>query len=136
MTELRDFISSVLSDICEGVQLSTQRIEELGGVVNPRAMRSEGPIEMRTRRAIVQVSFDLSVEAEATAGNRGRVGVLIANIGLGTERQTTENHRSANSVKFTVPLVLPVDPARIQAEHDAEDAERRRQTAAIRGGEY
>jgi len=121
MAELKDFISSVLTEICEGVHDATARIEQLGGVMNPRAVRPDSPIEPHTKRPIIDVSFDVSVEAEATKGNTGRVGVLVATVGMGTERADQHAHRSANSVRFTVPLVLPVSPDVIRQEHQDED---------------
>ena len=132
MAELKDFISSVLTEICEGVHEATARIEALGGVVNPRAISTSQPIEQHTRRAIVDVAFDVSIEATSSAGNTGRVGVLVATVGLGTQRSQDESHRSANSVKFTVPLVLPVDRETVEAEHRKEEDAHREATRAIR----
>lgn len=131
MADLQSFISSVLTEICEGVHQATARIESLGGVVNPRAISTSQPIEMDTRRAIVDVAFDVSIEATASAGNTGRVGVLVATVGLGTQRSKDESQRSANSVKFTVPLVLPINREIISEEHRKETDAQQRASQAI-----
>lgn len=132
MTDLKDFIRTALVDICKGVHESTAEIEEMGGIVNPRSWRLDGDVENVTKRKVVNVHFDVLVEAQSGEGNTGRVGVLVATIGMGTKREATQTDRNASSVQFDVPLVLPVSPEKIRDEAQAEQDVRDRTTAAIR----
>jgi hypothetical protein len=108
VTELRKFVSSVLTEIAAGVADANGVISELGGNVNPAIAATDAVYDAETRRRVVDVTFDVSVEAASEQGNTGKVGVLIATIGLGTERRTGSTDKATQRIQFSVPVVLPI----------------------------
>lgn len=78
------------------------------GDFSPVVAGTEVPFEPETHRRIVDVVFDVSVEATSGQGNTGKVGVIVATIGLGTQRRTETTDKAVHKIQFSVPMVLPI----------------------------
>lgn len=131
---LGDFVSQVLVEICEGLAKSRERLEATGAILNPRQYGEAGSatdLEHHTRRRITNVDFDLLVEAEGNAASKEGVFVGVLSIGLGKQNTEGQVQKTANRVQFSVPLVLPIDPEKVQAERDADQQARDRVTRAL-----
>lgn len=134
---LGDFVSQVLIEICEGLSKSRERLEATGAILNPRQYgeaASSSDLEHQSRRRITKVDFDLLIEAEGNAASKEGVFVGVLSIGLGKTNTEGQTQRTANRVQFSVPLVLPVAPGAVEAERLAEQQERDRVSAQLRGG--
>jgi hypothetical protein len=132
---LGDFVSQVLIEICEGLAQSRERLEVAGAILNPRQFgeaASASELEHRTRRRITNVDFDLLVEAEGSAASKEGVFVGVLSIGLGKTNTEGQVQKTANRVRFSVPLVLPVAPGIVESEREEEQAERDRTSGLLR----
>lgn len=133
MTTLSTYVSTVLVEICQGVSQATTQINELGGSVNPQYVSPTVNKHTDTGRKIVEVAFDVVLEVATSSDSKGKAGVNVLAIRLGTERDSHSNERKVNSVSFVVPITLPVPPETITAENKARDASIRRLGQSMSG---
>lgn len=113
--ELKDFISSTLTQIAEGVKDSQDKYKDLGGVVNPKGLRQvEGGIPYGKTTPIngdafllCNVQFEVSLTNDNSTSNTGGIGVLFGAISFGGKSGESENQTSLTKVSFNIPVKLP-----------------------------
>lgn len=114
--ELKEFISSTLVEIAEGVKEAQKRYEELGGVVNPSNIsidkglcspggNAHGFIDRNYN--LSNIEFEVTLAENIDSENKAGIGVLLSQIGIGAS--TKEQHLSAsmNKVRFNVQVKFP-----------------------------
>lgn len=116
--ELKNFISSTLVEIAEGIKDAQEKFKEMGGVVNPsnifmqNGLCSPGGNPQKSPDRCYNLSnieFEIELAENNDSENRAGIGVLLSQIGLGAN--TREQHLSAsmNKVKFNVQVKFPTD---------------------------
>ena len=113
--ELKDFISTTLAQIAQGVKDAQTVYEELGGVVNPKGLQeikgdiSYGKIDSLHKNAILlcDVQFEVSLTSDNSENSSGGIGVLFGAISLGGKSGNEDRETSLNKVKFNIPVKLP-----------------------------
>ncbi len=123
--ELKDFIAETLIEISTGVLEATEKLgkdpktEKVwinppmlpagteGYTETPQHVGILGRLSEKSQIAVLAVDFNLAVTA--TDETKGKISVLSAIIGIaGSAAASTEN-KSISSVKFTIPIALPVN---------------------------
>jgi len=105
--ELSDFITSALVDIVQGIANAQEKIQELGGAINPNKY-NVGTDGVKTDT--YTVSFDIAVFAEASSSKDagGRVKVMgWVEASIDGNESSTRNQRESR-IKFEVPVKFPV----------------------------
>lgn len=110
--ELNKFVSTVLTQIAEGVENAKPELEKRGVQLNPQIDTSNADIRVfrdSTRKGsyLTVVEFNVSLCADASDSNSTGFGVFFGSIGIGNKQ--SDNHRSSEitSLKFDIPIVLP-----------------------------
>jgi hypothetical protein len=101
---LAEFVEETLSEILSGIRAAQKR--EGGGAVGAQmhgGKTDSNLINGGSSGTFTAVDFDVSVEAETTAG--GKAGIRVMSIGIegGGERK----HQETSRVKFSVQLRIP-----------------------------
>jgi len=111
--ELKEFIYQTIKSIIEATAETQIFARKLGAKVNP-------PITFRTDQGmqlwdkdegqpIQQVEFDVTITASKDKNTKGGIGISIANIGLKSQGASGSQKGSADRIKFSIPIMLPID---------------------------
>lgn len=110
--DLKEFVSSVLTQIVDGVReaQSSQSVES--GLINPNLFASQGALHekghlvSRHGQLVQNVEFDVALTVNEGTQTKGGIGVCAGLI-IGSQGQSDKSASSVSRVKFSVPLSLP-----------------------------
>ncbi len=110
---LKDFISSVLSEIMTGVKDAQEPAADRGGCINPLHLHSgdlrQIPLfERETKNVLRLVEFDVAITAAEGEHRGGKAEVKVYGfLGGGGELGSEKSRSTASRIKFSVPVLLP-----------------------------
>lgn len=124
--DIKEFVSTALVQVMEGVADAQAKASALGGIVNPTPYsrtNEAGHIGLTADgQMILTMSFDIAVTAssESSAEGGARLQVLSLKAGAGASGKWAEG--TASRIQFVVPLLLPLDSIseRANMEKNAE----------------
>lgn len=113
--ELKEFVSSTLTQIAEGVKMAQDSYKSLGGEVNPKGFQQvSGDIPYGKEIAIksnasllCNVQFEVALTSDNSSGSTGGIGVLFGAVSIGGKTNEEARQTSLTKVKFNVPVKLP-----------------------------
>lgn len=112
--DLKNFVAEPLTQIVQGVSLSSAAVSELGGAVSPAYYpKSEllGTTRDGANNPVYGVQFDVAVIASSIDSQEGGGALRVVGIGgFGGKLSGTEKEETSSRVRFVVPLQLPTDP--------------------------
>lgn len=132
--DLKEFVSSTLTQISQGVSDTQGSVRSLGGLVNPAmtgALNRESYFgHVGTGEHVFLVDFDVAiVVSEATGTNAGAKREVASFFRLDAGGKSDATTHSTSRIRFKVPGRLPVDPEtrraldeRLQREKAESDA--------------
>lgn len=103
---LRDFISQALMDIVAAVEIAQQKTQS-GTVVPDGISNSFKAVETGISDLQV-VEFEVTVKADERAGSEARLSVVAAVVGGGVKGESGRSGGHAATLKFRIPVRLPV----------------------------
>lgn len=113
--ELKDFISTTLAAIVDGVSEAQEKVQARGAHINPgglmrttRSIAENAIWDNRTNNYARTVTFDLAVTVEDGTRTNAKVGVVAGVFNLGAGGESSNRQQAANRVQFSVPILLPV----------------------------
>ena len=103
--ELKEFITSTLDEIQQGVQAAiNQTIESgVGGAINPNWNESNN------HGALIQkINFDIAVTVadEENSGTKG--GIKVVGLSIGGEESASSKISRISRIQFSIPIIPPV----------------------------
>jgi hypothetical protein len=107
---LDEFISATLVGIQRGVQRAIEERSkegQTGGVINPVFGKSV-EAGINAGRDLQKVEFDVAVTVSDKSSKDGKAGIRVFSIELGGGASTGAEHSIVSRVKFTVPVIPPV----------------------------
>ena len=113
--ELNVFVSESLKNIIDGVRDAQEYASEVDAKINPvvnSADRDRFRNSVRTNdgtgRIVQDVHFDVLVTVTEGKATKGGIGVFAGAIGIGTQGQSEAENSSMSRIKFSVPVIFPV----------------------------
>lgn len=108
--ELKEFIKETLLQIVIGVKDAQEASAKYGAAINP-AIIKKGDV-MTTRigdedRTVQNVSFEVALASSSGESVNKGVGVMLASIGAGINKNKDDKSSTTTGIKFTIPVVLP-----------------------------
>ena len=103
--ELRSFISKALIDIVGGIQDAQKNTPE--DTVVPNIAKTFKAVEAGISE-LQTVAFEVTVRADDAKGSEAKLNVVAAVFGGGISGHSDESAGHAATLKFTVPVRLPV----------------------------
>lgn len=122
--ELKDFISETLVEISTGVLEAAEKLQgdkktekvwinppmlpagTKGFTETPQHIGVLGRLSEKAQIAVLAVDFNLAITA--VDEEKGKISVLSAIIGFGGSSEASTENKSISSVKFTIPIALPL----------------------------
>jgi hypothetical protein len=111
--ELKEFISTTLTEIVEGIKKAQEVTKGSGAVISPwiKAEKDAHRLADGAGRHVTPIEFQVALtKSEESEGKTG-IGVFFSVVGIGAHAKTDAQQESANSVKFTIPVALPIGDA-------------------------
>lgn len=113
---LKDFVEEALIEIVEGVKAAQEKTASTGAIISPRLITRGGySARIIDKDCSVQVvEFEAVLGEENGSEGAGKLGVMLADWGIGVRARKEERTSGQTSVKFTVPVILPsIDNAEV-----------------------
>ena len=122
--ELNEFITETLKQIIDGVKSAQEQIQYGYQIINP-PISSKGKHEIKDPKVlgfhaahykgmvgdpikiVSSVEFDVAVATTKQSKSKRGVGIVVASIGAGTQKQKEQSDALQNRIKFIIPLALP-----------------------------
>jgi len=106
--DIKTFLKSTILQISEAIEELNQELKDPNVAVNPRGVldannQNSGSIAEN----IIAIDFDLSVYVESGDEKGGKIGVFSGILGAGISGAEKELNRTANRIKFTLPVLFP-----------------------------
>ena len=136
--ELKEFVTSAIEQIIEGVTAAQTHATKKGAAVNP-AFNVAGTHSgvMGTTEAdvlVLKVHFDVAVTAVESTEAKGGAKVQVAGpISVGGGAGVAERAERVSRLQFIVPLALPDDPSMREQAKQAEAERDAAFRAPVRG---
>lgn len=122
---LQDFITETIVQIVRGIENAGEQLKDSKALVNPRNVKIEpsatnvyGFVEVNKPflKAVQKVEFDVAVTVSNGTTTKGGIGIMVGAIGLGSQGQSDAQSGYVSRIKFSIPVVFPMD----SAPHDQE----------------
>lgn len=112
--ELEEFVKSTIENITNAVA-KLQEQNTTSGRVNPIGIKGGDHIMIPSGSGlegvrVVNVEFNVCLEEIEKAGNKKSIGVIFKEFGVGMDKKIENNTMSYTSVKFSIPITLPIKP--------------------------
>jgi hypothetical protein len=118
--KLQDFISDSLKQIISGIEDAQKFAAEHGAKINPKSQstienegnRKEMAYNLADGTYVHYIKFNVAVEASKEKQNntegKGKLGVSIASLGIGHNRDTKSVNSEQSRIEFTIPICYPL----------------------------
>jgi hypothetical protein len=112
--KLQEFVNGTLREIIAGVKEAQAYAKENGGVVNPGHTKSDNTDTYSRSAAggvlsVTKIDFDVAVTSTDTSETQAGAGIFVAALGFGVKDKSDTVNSCVSRIKFSVPLVLPVN---------------------------
>ncbi|MBE6292911.1 MAG: hypothetical protein E7091_10980 [Bacteroidales bacterium] len=129
MMELKDFVSTTIKQIAEGINEAIKANNDYGMIVNPDVtIGSNGDYVIPTKgtygfkRRIQNIEMEISLILEDVATMDAGVKLMPAIFGANINGNNVESSNHQHKVRFSVPIALPATEVDIpQAKNVKED---------------
>ena len=112
--ELKDFISTTLAAIVDGVVDAQEKVQSKGAHINPGGLMrttskiSENSIwDNASNNFARMVQFDVALTVEDGTKTNAKVGVVAGVFNLGASGESANKQLAINRVQFSVPVLFP-----------------------------
>ena len=111
--KLEDFISESITQIISGVLKAQEYAATNNASINPISLqqsKSSGDsfYDSRTLRPAQVIDFDISVTTQEEGQVSGKAGVFVSVLKLGAEAKEGVSNQISNRIKFSIPIMLPI----------------------------
>lgn len=115
--DLKDFISTSLTQIAEGILAASEALKDTDAVINPtrlttysNAAQGFGRTAERDDsggRLVERVTFDVAVSTEGETLGKAGLKVGVASFGVNIGGDMKEKAGKESRIQFTIPMVFP-----------------------------
>lgn len=110
--ELKDFISTTLTQLIDGIMNAQEYAKDKGAIVNPEDgfqsdLNKLSRLFGSDHRLVHIIEFDVAVTVAEDKQFKGGVGIVIPELSLGYQRKTDNLRSAVSRVQFSIPIVLP-----------------------------
>ncbi|HBX44444.1 MAG TPA: hypothetical protein DEG28_00925 [Porphyromonadaceae bacterium] len=108
--ELKEFIKETLLQIITGVRDAQTESAEYDAIVNP-ANIEKGDVMVthidNNVRTVQNICFEVALASSSSEATKAGIGVMLAYIGGGINKNTDGQNSITTGIKFTIPIALP-----------------------------
>lgn len=120
--DLKNFISTVLVEIADGVKDAQEHYQEFGGAVNPSGFICENNnlYSLASKRVgqtndmfpLNTIEFEVGLSDGNNTENSKGIGVLLSSVGIGANNKTLTSNSAITTIKFNLTVKLPIQDLR------------------------
>jgi hypothetical protein len=112
--KLQEFVTETLREIIVGVKEAQMYAKDNAAQVNPMMSRNTppgmyNPGNLGDFSPVEKIDFDVAVTSTDTTETQAGAGIFVAAFGLGVKDKSDTVNSCVSRIKFSVPLVLPVN---------------------------
>lgn len=109
--ELRDFISSTLTQLIDGISNAQEYAQSKGAKINPvdkfssnfdKMSRTEGKLEL-----VHIIDFDVAVTVSENKQLQGGIGIVVPELSIGYQSSINNQKSAVSRIQFSIPVILP-----------------------------
>lgn len=126
--ELKDFVSQVITEICQGIDDAKKKTAGSGALVCPPISSVKDNIAYITYKnadhstaALVYFDVALTVSSSETSGQEGQtkgklsvMSLFSANLGMSDTQKNEQTEQTVSHIRFTIPVRFPSSPSDVQ----------------------
>jgi len=111
--KLQEFVKETLREVIAGVKKAQTYAADNGAEVNPAAATKQ-PGKRRVPGSaggfvvVQEIEFDVAVTSTDTTEGQAGVGIFVAGLGIGAKGKSGASNSRVSRIRFSVPIVLPV----------------------------
>ena len=119
--DLKDFISTSLTQIAEGILAASDALKDTDALVNPtqitlnsnssqgfaRTLAPGDKSSLSVTRVVERVTFDVAVSTEGETQGKAGLKVGVASFGVNVGGDMKEKAGKESRIQFTIPMVFP-----------------------------
>lgn len=105
--ELKDFVKETLVQITEGVVEAGNVCKNKGAIINPLLSVNKESAMTPLNDSVSMVKFHVGLCESKDSSDKRRIGVFLANIGIGYSGSEGQKVDSITSIDFSIPIKLP-----------------------------
>ncbi len=109
--ELKEFVEESLKQVIEAVSNVAEYAKKNDAEINPCQHEwgyGQGLyFDKQTGRVLTSIEFDIAVTANDDSKTKGGIGIVVAQIMLGSQGESAKHNERVSRMKFSIPVVLP-----------------------------
>ena len=116
---LEDFISQSLTQIAKGIEKANTELSESDAIVSPKNVKDVqknnistfGNIKLKNGEwsVVQEIVFDVAVTASQGTESKAGAGISVGAITLGGVGKEDSQNTSVSRLKFSIPMLLPLN---------------------------
>lgn len=111
--QLKDFVSTVLTELVNGICSAQDECLRNGGIVNPPNLvatnkNSASLFDQHSGRLVQVIDFEVALTTKESSGKKAGVGVFVTVFGLGAQGTSKESTSEVGRVRFSIPIMFPI----------------------------
>jgi hypothetical protein len=109
--ELRDFISSTLTQLIDGIVNAQEYAQSKGAIINP-SDRFVSNFEKMSRteknlKLVHVIEFDVAVTVSENKQLKGGIGIVVPELSIGYQGSINKQKNAVSRIQFSIPVILP-----------------------------
>lgn len=109
--ELRDFISSTLTQLIDGIANAQEYAKSKGAIINPDDRFVSNFENMSRTEKNLQlvhiIEFDVAVTVSENKELKGGIGIVIPELSIGYQGAIDKQKSAVSRIQFSIPIILP-----------------------------
>lgn len=111
--ELSEYIRKTIVGIVSAVESVQKELadKESNAIINPSLVDKDKKLidHKFGKRSVDQIEFTVGINASESSGSEGGIGVFTGVLSMGGRAKNDGAIETVNTVKFTIPVSLPVN---------------------------
>ena len=110
--ELKEFVSEILVQVCEGIVDAQARTANSGALISPTFKRNNGELTVDTvSNGLTSERFDVALTASTSNSTDGKgglkLGIAVLEFNAGGGKTEAVQNSQVSRVQFEIPVKLP-----------------------------
>lgn len=113
--ELKEFVTSTLTQIVEGILEAQRNVAQTGGIICPGKRDKDGTVaylekDLKTERSVSvhKVLFDVAVSVSSKKEGGLDAGIVVLGMNFGGKGKAEKGNESISRLQFEVPVSFPL----------------------------
>lgn len=109
--ELKEFVTTTLVQITEGVKDAQEQLKDSGVLINPRSAATVNAVsdtDTRNLRMIQSVKMDIAITVSENVKGKAGIGIAASVFKVGASNEEGSSNSHTSRIEFDIPISFPV----------------------------